>query len=348
MFKEKELNFAFRAAICSALIAAPAAAHAQASGDFYKGKTLTIMVSTEAGTLYDFYARGLQQFLPDALPGHPTVIVENMPGASGQRVGNFVYSVAPKDGTVIAAVHAAIPTQPLFTPDTARFDPKKIEWIGSAAREPFVGFVRGDSPIHSIEDLKTKELIVGGVSLGSTSVDMAIVMRDIFGLKLKIVTGYKSSLETKLAIEKHELDGTFGNAWTSVKTELGKQLADGSIRVITQFGAKRLPDLPDVPIFSDIARTPEERAMLDALLARQEFAKPYFAPPGVPAERIALLRAAFDSVMKNPSFIAEMEKRKLPLDPMNGPELAAYVSKVMDTPPAVVERLRTVFANFKN
>jgi tripartite-type tricarboxylate transporter receptor subunit TctC len=341
------VKFMFRGVVCAALLAVPVAARAQA-GDFYKGKTLTIMVSTEAGTLYDFYARGLQQFLPDALPGHPTVIIENMPGASGLRVANYVYAAVPKDGTVIAAVHAAIPTQPLFTPDTARFDPKKIEWIGSATREPFVGFVRGDSPVHTIEDLKTKQLIVGGVSLGSTSVDMAVVMRDIFGLKLKIVTGYKSSLETKLAIEKHELDGTFGNAWTSVKTEMGKQLADGSIRIITQFGAKRLPDLPDIPVFSDIARTDDERAMLDTLLARQEWAKPYFAPPGTPKERVALLRAAFDSIMKNPAFIAEMEKRKLPLDPMSGQELADKVAKVMDTRPELVERLRTTFANFKN
>lgn len=330
-----------------ALCTMQGAATAQTT-DFYKGKTITILCSTEAGTLYDTYARAVAQYLPEYIPGRPNIVVENMPGASGIRVANYTWSVAAKDGTVIAATHAAIPTQPLFTPDSTRFDSRKLGWIGSANREPFVGFVRGAVPVRSIEDMKTMPLIVGGTSLGSASIDMAIVMRDMFGLKVKIVTGYKSSLETKLAIEKGEIDGTFGNGWSSAKTELKNQLADGSIRVITQFGAKRLPDLPDVPVFAEIARNDEERQMLDLLLARQEFAKPYFTPPDVPVERLAILRKAFDQVMENKSFQSDMERRQLPVEAMTGQELADMVDRLMSTPPELTARLKTLFANFRN
>jgi tripartite-type tricarboxylate transporter receptor subunit TctC len=319
-----------------------------AADDFYKGKQITLIVTSEGSSAYVNYARLVAQFMPEHIPGKPTMIVQFMPGASGLTGAGYIYNVAPKDGTVIAAVNANIPTAPVLQRDEAKFDVNKFNWLGNISRDPFVGFVWHTAPIQTLEDARTTEIIAGGQALGSASVDMAVLSKELLGLKVKVVAGYKSSGETKLALEKGEIHAILGNLWTSITTEKPDWFSEKKIRVVTQFGLARHPDLQDVPLFLDMAKTPEDRQLLEVNLIKQEFAKPYVAPPGLPPERTGMLRRAFDATMKDPRFLEAAAKQGMPIDrPMTGEELAAMTLEVSKTSPAVVKRLEDIFANFR-
>jgi tripartite-type tricarboxylate transporter receptor subunit TctC len=324
-------------------LAAPAAA-----ADFYDGKQIKLVVSTEPGGAYDVYARLIAQYWGKYIPGHPAFVVQNMPGASGLKTANFIYNQAPRDGTVIAATHSGVPTTPLLSPAEAQFDLRKLSWIGSATKDPFVGFVWHTAPVKTFEAAKTTEVIMGGDGVGSAGVDMAIVSNVFFGTKFKIVTGYTGGPQVKLAMERGEVHGTFANAWTALKLAQPDWLKDGKITIITQHGFTRHAELPDVPLFMDQAKKPEDRQALELLLARQEFAKPYFGPPEVPADRVLLLRRGFDAVLKDPELLAGAAKASLPIDgPMTGEELATLTARLAETPPSVVQRIEKVFTDFK-
>jgi tripartite-type tricarboxylate transporter receptor subunit TctC len=321
---------------------------AEAGDDFYKGKQITLVTTADAGSVYVTYARLLAQHLPDHLAGRPTMIVQMMPGASGLTGAYYLYNAAPRDGTVIGAVNANIPTAPLLNRDEAKFDVNKYSWLGSISRDPFVGFVWHTAPIKTLDEAKRTEVILGGQALGAASVDMAVLGKELFDLKIKIVTGYKSSGETKLALEKGEIQGVFGNLWTSLKTEKPDWIADQKIRIVTQFGFSKHPDLPDVPLFMDLATKPEDRQLLELLLSRQEFAKPFVAPPEVPPARLDMLRRAFDATLKDPKFLEDADKLKLPIDrPMTGEELATTTEALSRTPASAIKRLEDIFAGFR-
>ena len=193
-------------------------APASTAENFYKGKQIRLIVSADAGTSYDLYARVLADVLPSHIAGQPVIIVQNMLGGSGLTAAGYMANVAARDGTVIAGVHSHIPTAPLLSRQGVQFDATKLSWIGSITSDPFVGFVWHTSPVQSLAEAKTKEVIMGGGGVGSASIDYAIIAKELLGFKFRIVTGYKSSADTKLAIERREIDGTFGNGWTSLKT----------------------------------------------------------------------------------------------------------------------------------
>jgi len=321
---------------------------AWAQGDFYNGKQLRLVVSTDPGGAYDTYARLLSQILKDYIPGNPTIIVQNMPGASGLKAANYMATSAPRDGAVIAATHAGILTGHLTSPSAATFDAGRLSWIGSITTDPFVGYVWHTTPIKTLADTRNTEVIMGGVSVGSASVDYGILARDLFGLKLKLVNGYKSSNDVKLAMERGEVQGAFANGWSSIRNAEPEWIRDGKIRIIVQHGFQPLPELPDVPLLISLARSDSDRQALMFMLARQEAAKPYFAPPGVPAERLAVLRRAFDATVRDPRFLALAAKASLTIEgPMTGEELAALVAKVSKTPPEVVARINRMLAEKK-
>jgi tripartite-type tricarboxylate transporter receptor subunit TctC len=320
-----------------------------ADSDFYKDKQLTLICSADAGGLYDTYSRVLAKHLPNHIPGKPTVIVQNMPGASGLRTTNHIYNVAPRDGTVIAGTHSSVLTAPQLSPEGANFDVTKLSWIGSVSKDPFVAFLWHTAPAKTLADAKTIETIVGGGAVGSASIDYAIVAREMLGYKLKIVTGYKGSNDTKLAIERGELHGTFGNGWTSLKTAEPTWLKENKVRVIAQFGLSKHAEMPDVPLFVDLAKDQADRQALELMFARQEASKPYFAPPEVPAERTAILRTAFEATMKDPAYLAEMEKVQMEVDgPMKAGEVSTLVGRLAATPPSVVKRLEAMFNSFRD
>ena len=345
----RDISKRTRAACILATVACIPAPTFAADEDFYKGKQIRLLISTDPAGAYDTYGRLLAAHLGNHIDGKPSVVVQNMPGASGLRTANYMFTTAPRDGTVIAGTHSSVPTAPLTSPDAATFDVNKFGWIGSIASDPYVGYVWHSSPVQSLEDTKTKEVIMGGVSLGSAGVDMAVIGRELFGLKLRIVTGYKASNDVKLAMERGEVHGTFANAWSSIKTSEPTWLKENKIKVIVQHGFKRLPDLPDVPLFYDLAKTEEDRQALIFLLARQEAAKPYFAPPDTPPARLAILRKAFDATVRDPAFMADATRLGLTLDgPMTGDEVAALVVKLASTPSVVVNRVNAVFDAFQS
>lgn len=330
------------------LVGAGGAVAAENPAAFYRGKQIRLVVSTDAGGAYDTYARLMAQVLKDHIPGHPTIVIQNMPGASGLKTANYMAATAPRDGTVIASTHASILTSQLTSPGAATFEAPKLSWIGSITTDPFVGYVWHTVPIRSLDDARTTEVIMGGVSVGSSSVDYAILARELFGMKFKIVTGYKASNDVKLAMERGEVQGTFANGWSSIKAAEPEWLRDRKIRIIVQHGFRKLPELPDVPLFIDLAQNEADRQALVFMLARQEAAKPYFAPPDVPPERLAILRRAFDATVRDPRFAALASKANVALEgPMTGDEVAALVSKVAQTPPAVIQRVTRMLTDKK-
>jgi len=331
-------------ALAWALAGAPARAQT-ASDNFYAGKTLSIIV--DGGGAYEAYARVLAQHLPKFIPGRPTIIVQQMPGAGGVRAANFLYNVAPRDGTVIAGLHGAVLTAPLLSPAAATFDVSRFSWIGNVTRDTYVGYVWHTAPVQRLADAKSQQLVLGGTSVGGNGIDMAIVARDVFGFKVKIVSGYKTSSETKIALERGEIDGTFANLWTSLKQT--DWLAKGLVRVIIQHGTQKHTELPATPLFRDFARDDAERQMLDVLGVREEITRPYLAPPDIPAERLTLLRRAFDATVRDPAYLADMQRQQLEVvGPSSGEELARVVDRIAKTPPAVVQRMVTLFANYKD
>jgi tripartite-type tricarboxylate transporter receptor subunit TctC len=335
-------------ALALCIAAGLASPRAFAQEDFYKGKQLRLVVSTDAGGAYDTYARLLSPIMRDYIPGSPNIIVQNMPGASGLKAANYIGTNAPRDGTVIAATHAGVMTAQLTSPESATFDASRLSWIGSITSDPFIGYVWHTAPVKTLADTRTTEVIMGGVSVGAASTDYAILARDMFGLKLKIVNGYKSSNDVKLALERGEVQGAFANGWSSLRNAEPQWIRDGTVRIIVQHGLKPLPELPDVPLFISLAQTEADRQALVFMLVRQEAAKPYFGPPDVPPERLAILRRAFDAAVHDPRFVELVAKAGVTLEgPMTGEELAALVAKVSKTPPDVIARINRMLAEKK-
>jgi tripartite-type tricarboxylate transporter receptor subunit TctC len=272
--------------------------------DFYKGKQITIIASSPVG--YEGYARTLAKHMVRYIPGEPSIITQIMSGASGLTAANHIYNVAPRDGTVFAVTHGHIPTQPVLNPQGARFDPAKFSWIGSMTKDVYVGYVWHTSPIQSLQEAQTKELIIGGQAPGSMSIDMAILAREMLGLKLKIITGYGSTAETRIALEKGEIHSHFGVVWGSLKRENPDWIRDRKIKPIVQYSFQPHPELKDVPLFVNEAKNELDHKVLELMLARQETSKPLYGPPDIPGDRLAIIRKAFDATLKDPQFLADM------------------------------------------
>jgi tripartite-type tricarboxylate transporter receptor subunit TctC len=333
-------SFAIATALALSGVAGSAAAD-----DFYAGKQIRLIVSSAPGGVYDTFGRLVARFLPAHLPGRPVIVVQNMPGASGLKTANYLYNSAPRDGTVIAGVHNGIPTAPFEEPTQAHFDVNRLGWIGSISEDPFVGYVWHTSPIRTYEDAKTTPAVVGSSSINSMGAKMAIVSNAMFGTRFKVVVGYEDATQVKLALERGELEGTFGNSWGDLKTQQPDWIAAKKVRIIIQHGYHPDPDLPEVPLIVDQVKNPADREALDLLLERQRYARPYLAPPGVPGDRLALLRRAFDATMQDPGFVQAAQAARLGVNnPMTGEQLTETIARLSATSTAVTERLAKLFA----
>ena len=287
--------------------------------------------------------------MPDYIPGHPVILSVNMPGAGGLKSANYVYNVAPRDGLVIGTGFAGMPTTQLLSPEGVQFDINKFSWIGNVTKEPYVGMVWHTSPIQSLENMKSRETIFGGSAVGGAGTDYAIIAKELFGFKLKIVTGYPNSPDMKLAMQRGEIDGEFAESWGALNVTEPAWLKDGTVRILVQHGFTRHRDLPNVPLFIDQAKTDADKQVMELMLARQETSKPYFGPPGLPADRLTILREAFDATVRDPAFLADLQKQRLGIDaPMSGDEIAAFVAKLNQTPPSTVKRVTQMLSNFQN
>jgi tripartite-type tricarboxylate transporter receptor subunit TctC len=328
-----------------AAVAALGTGSSAATDDFYAGKQIRLIVSSAPGGVYDVFGRLVARFFPAHLLGHPTVVVQNMPGAGGLKAANYLFNGAPRDGSVIAGVHNGIPTAPIEEPAQAHFDVNRLSWIGSISEDPFVGYVWHTSPIRNFADAKTTPSVMGSASINSMGAKMAIVSNAMFGTRFRLVTGYEDASQVKLALERGEVEGTFANSWGDLKTQQPDWIRDGKVRIIIQHGYRPQPDLADVPLIIDQAGNSADRQALDLLLERQKFARPYLAPPAVPTQRLALLRRAFDATVRDPAFVQAAQAAHLAVEsPMTGEELAAAIARLASTPAAVTERLAKLFA----
>jgi tripartite-type tricarboxylate transporter receptor subunit TctC len=340
------ISLAYAAIGLMALVCAGSAAQADDEvAAFYAGKAVNMMVGTSPGGGVDLIGRLVARHLQNHIPGKPTIVVQNVPGAGGNQMANHLFASAARDGTVIGAPLNGMPTGPLLTPKVSRFDPTQFTWIGSMYRSNNVAYVWHKSPVQSLEELKTKEAIVGTSGPGSGSNDLSILARDVLGLKYRIVRGYKSGTEINIAMERGEVHAQIVG-WDSLKAQRPEWVRDKTITIIGHFSLEDPPELRPFARIVDLARTESDRQALRLVLARQAHGRPYFLPPGVPAARAAALRRAFDATMRDPAFIAEAAAMKVDVDPMTGEAVQALVDQVHRTTPAdVVDRVRTMMAS---
>jgi tripartite-type tricarboxylate transporter receptor subunit TctC len=324
--------------------ASPAPAQQEDVAAFFKGKTLRLMVGIGVGSGYDINARLLARHMAAHIPGQPAIIVQNQPGAGSLTMTNALSNSGPFDGTVMGASFNGMPTTPLLQPAGVRFDPVKLGWLGSTNRETQVTYVWHTVPVESLEEVKTKELVVGAQAPGSTQYDYPMLVNHLFGFKFKVVTGYQSTSKINLAMESGEVQGTLAN-WSTLKALSSNWLADKKVRLIAQWALKKHPELADVPLALDLAKTDADRHALMLALARLEYGRPFFLPPNVPAARLDALRRAFDATMKDPAYLAEADKLKIEVDPLSGEQVATLVEQVSRTPADTVARVRAAMEN---
>ena len=323
------------------ILAHPDAATADAVADFYRGKTLNLMIGSGVGGGVDQVARAVARHVGRHVPGNPTVVPRNMGGAGGLQVLNFIQSVAPKDGTTIGIVLPSLVFDPLFTGKSEGYDPLKLRWLGGPARYASVAIAwNAATPVRKAEDLLTHELVVGAASAASNSASDAYVMRNILGFKYRVVTGYPSGADIDLAMQRGETQGRANIAWYGIKTRNAEWLREGRISLLYQMGLKPHPDIPpEVPLSLDLTRTPADRRLLELKFSAYDVGYAFMAPPQTPAERVVALRAAMTAAVNDPSFRADAVREQIEVDPVAGAEVELIIRNAYAAPPDILARL---------
>jgi tripartite-type tricarboxylate transporter receptor subunit TctC len=327
-------------------IAATAAAHAQGVADFYKGRNIDLYIGYSVGGAYDLYARLLSRHLSKHIPGNPTVVPKNMEGAGSLRLANWLYNIGPKDGSAIGIIGRGTGFDPIISnqEQKARFDGPKFTWIGSANNEVSVCGAWHTSSITKFEDLLTKQLIVGGTSASADTDQFPKILNGVLGTKFKIISGYPGGNEVGLAMERGETQGRCGWSWSSVKSTHMQWVRDKQFTILVQLALEKHPDLPDVPLVTNLAKTDDQRKILELIFARQVMGRPFLAPPGLPADRAAALRQAFMETMSDKELLADAEKAKMEITPVSGEQLEKLVTKIYATPKALADQAAAMIA----
>ncbi len=331
-------NAVIAASILSACLASHAAADSVA--DFYKANAVTIVVGFGVGGGYDVYSRTLSRHMGRHMPGAPTVIVRNMPGAGSMAAANYIYTNAPRDGTQFATFSRSIPTQPLFDAQGVQFDALKLNWIGSPASEVSVVFAPKENKFRNIDDLRARPMVVPASGHGADSAVYPYVLNALLGTKLKVVTGYQGSGDFMLAIERKEVDGMGGSSISTLRSTRPQWLKENKVDLLLQIALRKHPDYPDVPLALDFVKDPSDRKVMELVFSRQEIAFPYAAPPGVPGDRLAALRKGFMDTLRDKAFVEEAEKMGLEVSPVSGDEVLKILTAAYATAPELVERAR--------
>jgi tripartite-type tricarboxylate transporter receptor subunit TctC len=323
-------------ASAAALAATLATQGARSAGveDFYRGKTVSLLIGYSVGGGYDAYGRLLARHFGKHLPGNPSVVPQNMSGAGSLKAANYLYSVAPKDGSVIGTFSRSQGIAPLL--DKAEFDSTKFTWLGSVTDEVSLCVTRHDAPVKTFSELLVTPATFGGEGAGSDPNIFALLYRNVFGAKIKIVTGYPGTNEIQLATERGEVDGLCGLSWSTLKGRYPHWLTGKKANILVQAGIKKQPELPDVPSASDLAKQPDQRQILKLMLIGQAMARPFAAPPGIPADRKAALIVAFERTTKDPDFLAEAEKLNFEVNPVNADKLDALLAEAYAMPKDVI------------
>jgi tripartite-type tricarboxylate transporter receptor subunit TctC len=320
----------------SAAIAQPT--NTDAVADFYRGKTLTIVVGHEAGTGYDFFARTLARHIGRHLPGNPNAVVQNMQGAGGLKAANWLYNVAPKDGTTVSVLAPEAAFKPLFGDPAALFDSVKFGWIGNMDESIGTCAVSEQSGIASLDHLLKRDALFGATGTAAPTSQMTYGLINFVGARIKVVQGYKGTADVRIALTRGEIDGACGPSVSTLKTQWKDEMASGRIRPIVQFGIKKSPDLPGVPGIYDYTKSAADREVFDIAFGTHALGRPLLAPPDVAPDRVRALRVAFDKAMQDPDYLADIGKLGLATITSSGEEAEVLVRRFFGYPKSVIEK----------
>jgi tripartite-type tricarboxylate transporter receptor subunit TctC len=322
-------------------------AHPAAAEDFYKGKQIKLIVGSGTGGGYDAYARLLARHWPDHIPGKPDIIVQNLPGAGSLKAMNLIANGVAKDGLTVGAVQNSIGYEPMMGisggKENAQFDPLKMNWIGSMAKEVAVTVFWNPSPVHSFKELTEKEVTTGSSGAATSNTIYARLMNATAGTKFNVIHGYVGQTEIFLAMERGEVQGSAGPFYSTIKSGKGEWLKDGKITPIVQIALEKHPDLPNVPLILDFAKTPEDRQEMELAVASLLMGRPYVLPAGVPADRVKILGDSFMAAAKDPGLVAEAEKQKLEVDAIDGKAVHQLLEKMYKTPQPIIDKVTAIF-----
>ena len=332
-------------ALCIVAGACLPQAKAEVVAEFYQGRTVTVVVGSNAAGGYDTFARAVARYMGKHIPGSPTLIVRNMPGAGGMTAANFLYNNADKDGSVIGLVQNNTPFEPLFGTKEARYDPVRFNWLGSPSAETAMVLLWHAAPVNSVAELKVREVAVGVSGANSTPAFFTRLLNATLGTRMKPINGYPGQNDVLLAMERREIDGHPSAFFSSVRSTRPTWLRDKTAKAIVQYGAEKLAELPDVPFAPDLVGHDGDRLVMQAAFAPLTLGRPLLTPPGVASERVAALRAAFAATMADPDFLAEGERVGLGLNaPRTGEQIQEVVERAYQSPPRVIDRLRQLNA----
>jgi tripartite-type tricarboxylate transporter receptor subunit TctC len=315
----------------------PGVSSAATPEEFYKNKQMIMIMSADAGGGYASYANAFAPYLSAHIPGKPRIVIQYMPGAGGIRAMNYLYSVAPKDGSVIALVHSSVPFAPLYGLAAAKFDPRKMNWVGSINATNGICVAWHTSQVKTWDDLFTKQYVVGGSGAGSQMETLPLMLNKLFGTKIKVISGYKGGNEVYLAMERGEVDGRCGGLISSINSTRPDWFAQKKVSVPVQIALQRDPQFPDVPALSEFAKDERTKQILQLVLSPMEMDRPILTPPGVPADRVAVLRTAFHAAMIDPQFVADAKKQHLEIKEISGDRIAEILNTSFAVPPEVVK-----------
>ena len=319
-------------------------AQADPVADFYRGRTVTVFAGSTAGGTYDLYARTIARHLGAHLPGAPTVIVQNMPGAASLVAAGHVYNVAPQDGTAMAGLASTLPLQPLIDPNAAqKIDPVKINWLPSPSDYGVVMLVRGDFPVKNMADMKTRETTMGTISPGMLPAVLAATTNATLGAKIKSINGHPDIASALLALDRGEIDGYPTVPYDLIKRTYAKKIEEGKYRVVLQFAAVKSPDFPDAPLVTELISSPEDRLLMDLVLGPLKTGYTFMMGPKVPTERTLAMRKAFMDTFADPKFLADAERATLNIAPISGERIEEMIKEAYASPAPVIARLRAIY-----
>ena len=330
----------FIAATAAILSASLSQAAAETVEDFYRGKTINLIMSSGVGGADDLVARTLIRVMPNHMPGQPSMVMRHMPGAGHVLATNYLYSQAPRDGTTIATIGNSIPLHQVLDGKGVRFDATKFQWLGSSGSSNLMTVARRGAGVTTIQDVMTKEITAGSTGAGSGTMLYPTVMNNVLGTKFKIVTGYQRGAEVDLAIERGEVDARGGFSLGSLSKEHPDWLQDGKMVFLVQVGWRREPRMPEVPLMHELAKTDEQRRILELISSTVALGRPYLTPPEVAQDRFQALRQAFMAALQDPEFKAESERLSFDLIPMDGDKVAELVTMTVNAPPEVIAKAK--------
>ena len=328
------------AAAVLVIAAGAVSASAHTVEQFYKGRQLTMLVFTGAGSTYDIYARILVRHLGDHIPGKPVIIVQNMPGGGGLKVEQYIYRIAPRDGTVVGTIGRGLPFEPMLGQNEVNVDPLKFTWLGSMNRDVSLAMSWRTSKIKTFADLKEHQLLVPGTGAGADSEIMPLAFNRLAGTRFKIIEGYRDTSIAALAMERGELDGLAYWSWSAIMAARPDWVRDKKVNLLFHTGVNPIPDAPQVPSIRNLVTDPTDKAALAFLLAREIMGRPFFAPPDVQVDRATALRSAFAATMRDPAFLQDAKRTRLDVSLVTGGEVDALLKDSAGAPKDVIARVK--------